>query len=151
MLFRSRASFHVGQWNSAALLKFRWRYLSNSHTPHTVGRELVEEFFWREKKLLEKNISFKFRNRTQFTFIALSNHLQILNGNRHIANPSLAYLQPYKRSKRYVDSKIRFCEKNSNIKYICVQSLDLCRKEDQDRVLGWMESVLQLKPVNGKS
>lgn len=145
--YQPRASFHVGQWNSASLLKFRWRYLSNSHTPHTVGREQVEEFFGREKKLLEKNISYRFRNSSQFTFISLSNHLQILNGNRHIEKPSLAYLQPYKRSKSYVDNKIRFCEKNSDIKYICVQSLDLCTKDDQYKVLGWMESILNLQPV----
>ncbi len=145
--YQPRASFHLGQWNSASLLGFKWHYFSNSHTPHTVGRQEVEHFFQNNTSVFEKNISYRFRSKSQFTFIALSNHLQILTGNKNIANPDLAYLQPYNRAEDYIDKKIKFCEERQNIKYICVQSLEMCSEKEQQKVFSWMESILQLKPV----
>jgi hypothetical protein len=146
--YEPRASFHIGQWNSASLLGFRFKYLANSHTPHTVGRKTVADFFSSNRSVMERNISYRFREYWQFTFIALSNHLQVLAGNKHITNPDLAYLQPYNRAANYIDNKIKFCQRNSSIKYLCVQSLDLCKKEQQDKVLGWMDTVLQLESIN---
>ena len=32
--YEPRASFHLGQWNAAAMLGFKFRYFTNSHTPH---------------------------------------------------------------------------------------------------------------------
>ena len=93
--------------------------------------------------MLEKNILFRFRNHTQFTFISLSNHLQLKEGKRNIAKPSLAYLQPHKRPKDYIENKIRLCESNHDIKFMCVQSLDLCTEEEQNKVLGWLDSLLR--------
>ncbi len=142
--FQPRASFHMGQWNSAYVAGYRIRYFTNSHTPHTVERKTMEEFFSNNIPLLEKNIAYRFRNHAQFTFIALSNHLQLLAGNRQIASPGLAYLKPYKRPANYIEEKKRFCENNQDIKFLCVQSLDLCKKEEQEKILGWMKALLQL-------
>jgi hypothetical protein len=146
--FQPRASFHIGQWNSARLLGFRYRYFTNSHTPHTVGKKVVEDFFENNKPVFEKNIAFRFRNYSQFTFISLSNHLQLLARNRSIANPALAYLKPYSRGAGYIDKKIELCEKDQTIKYLCVQSLDMCSREDQKRILGWMERLLEIEIPN---
>ena len=141
--YQPRASFHMGQWNSAALTGHKWRYFTNSHTPHTVGKELVANYFAKNKTILEKNIAHRFRNPSQFTFIALSNHLQLLNGNKHATHPSLAYMQPFNRSENYTNKKIKFCEQNKNIKYLCVQSLDMCSVDEQNKILGWMETILE--------
>lgn len=141
--FQPRASFHMGQWGSASLLGLKWRYFTNSHTPHTVDRKTIEEFFNSNQSLLKKNISYRFRSYTQFTFISLSNHLQLMAGNRQVASPGLAYLQPYNRRGDYIDKKINLCENNPSIKFLCVQSLDMCSKEDQDKILGWVESLLK--------
>jgi len=143
--FQPRASFHMGQWHSAALLGFRYRYFSNSHTPHTVDRKKIEWFFERRSDLLKKNISSRFRDYNQFTFISLSNHLQLLDGNRHVARPGLAYLKPFNRPENYIDKKISFCENNPAIKFMCVQSLDMCSNEDQKKLFGWLEKILQLR------
>ncbi len=142
--YEPRVSFHMGQWRSAYLAGYRLRYFTNSHTPHAVERETAEEFFRQNILLFGKNISYRFRNFEQFTFIALSNHLQLLAGNKQIADPGLAYLQPYKRPENYIEKKINYCENNPDIKFLCVQSLDLCTKEEQEKVLGWLETLLQL-------
>jgi len=142
--FQPRASFHLGQWNAASVLGFRFRYFTNSHTAHTVNRKTVEDFFSKNRQLLEKNISYRFRDHSQYTFISLSNHLQLLDGNRNIAKPGLAYLKPQGRSTDYVEKKIRLCENDPGIKYLCIQSLDMCRKEDQEKLYGWLDKVLQI-------
>jgi hypothetical protein len=142
--FHPRASFHMGQWRSAFLLGYKFRYFTNSHTPHMVGKKIVEDFLNQNRPLLEKNLSFRFRNYTQFTFISLSNHLQLLSGNELIAKPDLAYLQPFNRYKGYLKQKLRFCEKNEQIKFVCVQSLEMCEAEDQKEILSWMDSILNL-------
>lgn len=141
--YQPRASFHMGQWNSASLLGMKLRYFTTSHTPHTVGRKRIKDFFDRNRPIMEKNISYRFRHYSQFTFISLSNHLQLLDGNKNIAKPDLAYLQPFNRSKDYIDKKISLCEKNPSIKYLCVQSLDLCEKEDHKKIFDWMEALLK--------
>lgn len=138
--YQPRASFHMGQWASASLLGFRFRYFTNSHTPHTVEKKIVQDFFSINTAKFEKNISFRFRSYTQFTFISLSNHLQLLGGNRLIGKPDLAYLQPFNRPNDYLDKKISYCEKNMNIKFLCVQSLDLCSSNDQNKILDWLEN-----------
>lgn len=147
--FHLRASFHIGQWNSAALLGFRVRYFTNSHTPHTVDLKTVEEFFARNRELLERNISFRFRDYSQYTFISLSNHLQLIAGNRLIRKPDFVYLKPVNRRGDYIDRKIRICEDNHNIKFLCAQSLDQCSKEDQDKLFSWLDDRLQLHQAVG--
>jgi len=143
--FQSRPSFHTGQWLAASLLGFRRRYFFFSHTPHAISRKKVEDFFCNNKELMGKNITFRFRNNDQFNFIALSYHLEILDGNKQIAKPDLSYLQPFNRSKNYINKKLILCGNDPDIKFLCVQSLDMCRKEDQERVFGWMEEILKLQ------
>jgi len=142
--FEPRASFHLGQWNAAALLGFKFRYFTTSHTPHAVNRKLVEDFFSKNDSLLKKNLSFRFRDHSQFTFISLSNHLQLLDGNRHIAGPALAYLKPQGRAVDYVDRKITLCESNPGIKFLCIQSLEMCRNEDREKLFSWLDRILEL-------
>ena len=143
--FNPRASFHLGQWNSAALLGYKFRYFTIGHTPQAVNRKLVENYFNKNSSLLRKNISFRFRDHSQFTIIPLSIHLQLLDGNRHIARPDLAYLKPFNRPAKYIDNKISLCENNPSIKFMCVQSLDMCSKEEQDKIFGWLDKILQLQ------
>lgn len=138
----SRPSYHKGQWNSASLLGSKFRYFNYSHTPHAVERSVVERFFLANTEVLKKNISYRFRYPSQFTFISLSNHLQLGGGNRHIIRPDAAYLQPFGRGKHYIDKKIHFCERNTEIKFLCVQSLELCTSEQQKKLFKWLDKIL---------
>ncbi len=142
--YEPRASFHMGQWNAAFLLGFRFRYFTNSHTPHPVTRRPVEDYFIKNRLLLEKNISFRFRDTSQFTFISLSNHLQLIGGNRNIAGPALVYLKPQGRAPGYVQKKTSRCESDSSIRYMCIQGLEMCRQEDRDLLFSWLDGILGL-------
>jgi len=126
------------------MLGFKFRYFTNSHTPHPVGRKLVEDYFIKNDSLLRKNISFRFRDHSQFTFISLSNHLQLLDGNRHIAGPALAYLKPQGHADDYVDRKIALCENNQGIRFLCIQGLEMCSSEVRVKLFGWLDKKLDL-------
>lgn len=142
--FEPRASFHAAQWNAAVRLGFRFRYFTNAHTPHPVCRTDVEKFMSENIPMLEKNISYRFRDYSQFTFISLANHLQLLDGNRNIAQPDLVYLKPVNRPEAYIEDKIRYCDNHPEIKFMCAQSLDMCPASYQERLFGWLGKVLQL-------
>lgn len=142
--YEPRASFHTGQWNAAFLLGFRLRYFTNSHTPHPVTRKPVEDYFSKNRLILEKNISFRFRDISQFTFISLSNHLQLIDGNRNIAGPALVYLKPQGRAAGYVQKKTARCESDHSVRYMCIQGLEMCREEDRDMLFSYMDRVLGL-------
>lgn len=142
--YEPRASFHMGQWNAAFMLGFRFRYFTNSHTPHPVTRKPVEDYLSNNRLLLEKNISFRFREKSQFTLISLSNHLQLIDGNRNIAGPALVYLKPQGRAAGYVQKKTARSENDSSIRYMCIQGLEMCREEDRDMLFSWMDRLLGL-------
>lgn len=142
--FEPRASFHLGQWNAAALLGFRYRYFTNSHTPHPVNRKAVEDFFTKNEPLLREIISYRFRDHRQFTFISLSNHLQLLSGNRNIAPPAVAYLKPENRGPGYIESKVDLCERDPRIIFMCAQSLDRCEEEERKKLFSWLDGILGL-------
>lgn len=142
--YEPRASFHTGQWNAAFLLGFRLRYFTNSHTPHAVSRKPVEEYFSKNGPVLEKNISFRFRDNSQFTFISLSNHLQLIEGNRNIAGAALVYMKPEGRAAGYVKNKTDRCESDHSAIYMCIQGLEMCSQEDRDLLSGWLDRRLGL-------
>jgi hypothetical protein len=149
--YQPRASYHTGQWLSASLLGFNSRYFFFSHTPFAISRRRVGTFLQENPKLLEKNITHRFKHYSQFNFVALSYHLEILDGNRLMFNPDLIYVQPANRRKGYLDKKIKLCEVNSNIKFICIQSLELCNEEERAKVINWLSKKLGLQKIRAKS
>jgi hypothetical protein len=142
--FQPKPSFHIGQWNAAAILGFKWRYFFSSHTPHTVNRKIAEAFFKENPEILEKQISYKFRHNNQFNCASLYYHLEIRNGNQNFAKPSFVFLHPYGRRRGYIEKKLKTCESNPDIIFMNIQSLEKCDQIDQEKLIGWMEKNLSL-------
>ena len=143
--FQPRPSYHIGQWLAAKELGFKWRYFFFSHTPFAINKKRVEVYFAENQQVFERNVSYKFKDQKQFNFVSLCNHLEILAGNRNFAKPNLAYLQPHGRSNGYIDKKIMMCERDESIKFLCVQSLELCPDSDREKLFGWMDKTLGLE------
>ena len=143
--FQARSSFHLVQWKSAYYLGMKWRYFYMDHTPHPLNRKSAEDFFLNNRIMLETNLEHRFKNHRQLNLISLLYHYELLQGNTHILKPALAYLQPYKRSEKYLERKFRFCEQNNEIKFLCIQSMEMCNKDQQKKVLDWLDHLLGLK------
>lgn len=140
--FFSRPSFHMGQWQSARILGYKIRYFRNWHTPHPFSKKRMEDFFYSNFDLIRRNISFRFRNHRQFSPVALANHLELKSGNNNIVGPSLSYVQPEGRREDYIEKKTMKCIRNGDIKFMCVQSLELCTSEQQKKLFKWLDKIL---------
>jgi hypothetical protein len=140
--YQPKFSFYLVQWNAAKAAGMKFRFLFNCHTPHVINRKRIESFYSMNRELLEKNISYRFRDLSQFNVTTLANHLEVLDGNRNIEKLNLGYLVPSYYSRRKLNRKIRRCEQNERVKSVCVQSLDTATKEDQDRIFKWMDQFL---------
>jgi hypothetical protein len=141
--YQTKFSFFLVQWNTASLLGMKIRYFLNGHTPHVINKKTIENFFNKKKELFEKNISYHFREQVQFNISTLSNHLEILSGNKQIAKSTIGYLNPaYHKDKRF-DRKLRECETDTRIKSICVQSLDMATPNDQERIFNMLNRFLK--------
>jgi len=139
------ASFQVNQWNAPKKLGFRWRYFRSGHTPLAMRKNILATYFKTYPERLENNIAHRFRNYNQFNTVALANHLEILSGNKNFKDSQAIYMQPHNRDELYVDRKFKRAQINDDLLFICVQSLDLARKKDQEKVIQKMKSILDLE------
>ena len=95
-----RISFYIRQWKSASLLGMKGRYFFHDHTPHPMRRKTLENFFADNGELLEKTISYRFRDSEQILAPSVAYHLEILNGNRNYGKLNLGYFHPYYSENR---------------------------------------------------
>jgi hypothetical protein len=109
-----------------------------------VTRKQVEDFFSNNGVVIERTISFRFRDSSQFTFISLSNHLHLIEGNRNITGAALVYMKPEGRAPGYVQNKLDRCEKDHSARFMCIQGLEMCREEDRDLLYNWLDRLLGL-------
>jgi hypothetical protein len=146
--YQPRLSFYIRQWKAAVKLGVKMRYFFHCHTPHVLNRTTLGNYFKENDELLRKNISYRFRSKDQFITIALANHLEILSGNKNFAKLNLGYLVPSYYSKRRLNKKIRRCETNSQIKSVCVQSLDTASEKDQDKIFTLLDKFIVLQKTH---
>ena len=142
--YQPKTSFYIRQWETGSLYGMKMRYFFHCHTPHPINRTTIEKYFSENSEMLEKNISYRFRSPEQFLMISSTYHLEILNGNRQFAKLNLGYLHPYYSTSR-LNRRIRRCENDRNIKFVCVQNLDMMGRDEQNNIFNWMERMLSLR------
>lgn len=145
-----RPSFHLGQWQAASQVGFRFRYFPSCHSPHALNRKRFEDYFLKNRQLFEKNLSYRFRHHHQFNPLSLIYHLELKSGNNQICNFDLAYLQPHNRPENYLERKLKVCAENPAIKFMCVQSLELCQPRQQQMVFQWLEEIIKAKKLGSQ-
>ena len=106
------------------------QYYEIHHRPHILNRSLLQDFFKKNMKLLDKQISFKFRNIDQILPVGLSNHLAIQN-NRAILKEDIeiAYLKDDRDLEEFITALA-----NDTIKFGCIQSVDQLNKDAEQKV-----------------
>lgn len=141
--FHPKPSYHLGQWLAAKIAGFRYRYFYFNHTPYSISKTTAEKFYKNDPLFFKEHLRHRFKNHKQVNFISLLYHLELKNGNRNIRKPDVAYVNPTRRPDGYIDRKIALCNRDERIKFLCVQSMDLCIKEDQDKVFNWLEDLFR--------
>jgi hypothetical protein len=68
----------LAQYRAAELAGMTAHFFQAPHVPHPVRKATLAAFFGEKPEELARNISFPFRDMSQFAPIPLSNHLEIL-------------------------------------------------------------------------
>ena len=139
--YQPRISFYLRQWRVAHLLGWRLRYFFHCHTPHPLSRSRLEKFFDQNRQLMEKTISYRFRNSEQLLTTSVAYHMEIEDGNTNFAKLNLGYFHPCYPAKR-IKRRMSRCQENSKIKSVCVQSLDMMESDLQEYIFKQMDMFL---------
>ncbi len=142
--FEAKPSFHLGQWRAASLLNFKFRYFFSSHTPKVFNKTKAAHYFNENPEILENQISYNFRNNSQFNCASLFHHLEIITGNKNFAKPSFVFLHPHKRHKNYIDNKLRMCEIDSSLIFMNIQSFELCSDDEKEKIFNWLNHKMEI-------
>jgi hypothetical protein len=93
---------------------------------------------------LKENLKHRFRKYSQFNTVALANHLEYISGNRNLVSSQAIYAQPNNRKGNYLDRKFRQSE-SKDILFLCIQSLELASKVDQEKVFKNLNRILEVQ------
>ena len=125
-------------------------YYEIHHRPHILNRSMLKNFFDHNSQLLNKQISFKFRNIDQLLPVGLSNHLAIQSNQAVLkADVEIAYLKDDRNLEQFISDLA-----NDEIKFGCIQSLDQLQQSDEQSIrlalVDKFRDVLpsQIQPIN---
>lgn len=138
----AQPKYSIAQMLSADCIGLN-RYYEIHHRPHILSKVLLTTYFEQNAGLLQRQISYRFRNIDQILPVGLSNHLAIQQ-QRAILKPDveIAYL----KDSRNLDSFLQALS-NEQIKFGCIQSLDQLNKQDEARVrLAFIEKFRDVLP-----
>lgn len=118
--------FTVAQVLSAEIAGLN-KYYALHHRPHSIKKNILQEYFVKHPEVLKHQIGFKFRHIDQFLPVGLANHLSIKK-QQAILKPDVdvAYIKPEGDTGKFIEAL-----KNTAIQYGCIQSLDMMNEVDQ--------------------
>lgn len=106
------------------------RYYEIHHRPHILSRVLLQTYFEKNTQLLQKQISFRFRNIDQILPVGLSNHLAIQNNKAILKDDvEIAYLKDGRDLAPFVQALA-----NEQVKFGCIQSLDQLEQNAEQKI-----------------
>ena len=143
----SRAVSYKGTMLNAAAQVGNSRYfLKMDHTPKGLLRTLYEEYFTRNPEALLRNISYRFRNASQYNpqqlqYLLL--HKQGLCELRPVRG-NLLYLKP-KKGLEYIEHKLAKFTQNTSARFGCFNSLDMACDEGRNKIIAWIKGRIGLR------
>ncbi|MFL2601776.1 MAG: Stealth CR1 domain-containing protein [Flavobacteriaceae bacterium] len=137
-------SFQINQWNAAKLVGFNFRFFMSGHVPLALNKKKLQEYFTNNPEILKQNIVHRFRSYNQFNTVSLANHIEYNNGNFNVVSSNGLYIKPHKRNDDYILKKFLNYQKDKEILFLCVQSLDLASKSIQFLVQKQMNEILEV-------
>jgi len=136
-----KVSFYIRQWKSASALGYYRRYFFHDHSPHPFSRKAFEEFFIGNRELMEKTISYRFRDPEQLLTSSLIYHHEIKNGNRNLRKVRIGYFHPYYR-ERTMNKRMDMCSNDIRYKSVCIQNIEMLRAGQREKIFGWIDSII---------
>jgi hypothetical protein len=138
---KTNVGYKFLQQKSAKIAGFKDKYVRRDHTPVSVRKSTLDNFFNHNPELLLNNIKHKFRHNDQFIISSLSNHLEIKQKTYVLKTDyQLTYFRTYKVIPTIF--KLFWFDWNKSKLFVCLQSLELGSKSMQTYVLKWINNKM---------
>ena len=138
---KQKTGYKLAQQNSAKLLGLK-KYIRRDHTPVSIRKSTIEEYFNQNPNFLDNNIKHRFRNNSQFIISSLSNHLEVKKETYILKTDfQLSYFQSY--HFLITKFKLKMFENIKTKKFVCFQSLELAPKKTLNLILNWIDKKLE--------
>lgn len=136
--------FRMAQWKGAVLAGVRGEFLNVHHHPHPLRRSTFQNYFSERPDVLNRQISFRYRDVEQFNSVSLANHLEITRHGATVSEPmGLAYVDVVKEKR--VSAELEKIT-NGTTPYGCIQGFELfaphIRSEIHDILAAKFDDVL---------
>jgi len=139
----SRVSYRQLQENSAAVIDNACDYLDLPHCPHILNRHILKSLFQTNFKLFKKTISYKFRHPQQLWAVSLFAHCVLAQGMAKMDNHfKTSNIKANAVSQKKLFRLLNHTEREHDYYFICVQSLDLAKPEEQRYILQWLTRII---------
>lgn len=139
----SKLTYKQMQENIAKILGFK-KYLKLSHTPISMRKSILNDYFGQHEEVMVNNIKHRFRVPTYFMIQSLSVHLEILGKTfRQHKNFQLVYFGSSDKALWWIKHKLLSAEKDKEKLFLNIQSLDLYPEEKLNYILNWLDKLLE--------
>ncbi len=137
----STPGYKKAQQKSAKLVGTK-KYIRRDHTPVSLRKSTIEEFFETNNEIFKNNIKHRFRDESQFIISSLSNHLEVEKGTYYLENDfQLSYFQSY-RNLLFIKFKLYWFSYNKIKLFMCFQNLEIAKEVELNFILNWIDRKL---------
>lgn len=133
------------QESSAKLAGWKKHFFHLPHAPFAIKKNTIESFFLKHPELLANNAGHPLRNSQQFWPISLSQHLEIKKKDVIFDNSLEAIsVNGACHSLDKIKYRLARADKNNNVAFICMQSIDAAPKSTQVLLFNWLDKRIIL-------
>lgn len=137
---RGGAGSHAAQELGAQLAGFERKYYYNYHNPYPMRRSTLDRFFSQYPERLDSHLSHRLRSAQQFRTECLASHLEIAQGTALLDNRlRTAQLKPHQQAAWRVRARMALADRDPNVAFACVQSIELASRAMQARIFAWLD------------
>ena len=131
------------QENSAELAGIQRYFFHLPHVPFPLKKSTFAHFFSQHPEKLQHNIQFSLRDQQQFLPVSLAHHLALQLNNGVIDRELKAIgISADRYSFNKVNEKLVQAEKDHQLAFMCVQSMDMATPIIQNHLHQWLETWL---------
>ncbi len=135
----------VLQENGATLAGFSKKYFHLQHVPFPLLKQTFVNFFKDNPEVLLKNLQYPFRHPEQFNSVSVVYHLGLKMHQVVFDKKSqFARLNIPRYAWRKIKAKLDRASRDSNIRFVCIQSLDQATPEIQSKIIHWLDKHISL-------
>ncbi|MCX7117043.1 MAG: stealth family protein [Legionellales bacterium] len=132
--------FRALQERTARLAGWGTRYFHLPHEPIPLKKKSFDDYFQTYPEILSQNLKYRFRSDQQYSIVALmahlalKQHLVVLDRRMGSVTVNGACHSPHKIERRLVKA-----ERNKNVAFVCMQSMDAALGPTQENMFEWLE------------